>query len=102
MIVVLLIMITESIDPSTLSNMLVNENSTTASINTIQLYSNPTSGIFSVSIESPIKKAIIEEILILDKMGNSVHKLKFSNNLSTQTISLSTKPADIYIVKVFD
>jgi hypothetical protein len=69
---------------------------------TLQLYPNPTSGSFIVSISSLKTKTNIKEIIITDKMGNNVYQQKFSSNLSQQTINLSAKSADIYMVKVFD
>lgn len=68
----------------------------------ISISPNPSSGQFAVTLNTSDKLASINQIVIKDKMGRPVYQQKFNNHQKTQTINLSNKTTDIYMVEVFD
>ena len=63
---------------------------------------NPSSGQFTITLNSADKKAVIKEVIITNKMGLTVFHQKITNAQNTQSINLPAMPTDIYMVQIFD
>lgn len=69
---------------------------------TIDLFPNPSTGQFAITLKATAKAASIKEVRVKNKMGIVVYNQKFTNNQRQQTINLSNQNTDIYIVEIFD
>lgn len=61
---------------------------------------NPTTS--DINIKSTDSKSLIKEVRITDKTGNIRKKITYSLNISSTIANISSLPADIYIVQIFD
>jgi len=66
-----------------------------ATVNSIEIFPNPTSGIFTVQLNSPQEEATVS---VCDILGNCVLK-KECRNKTSQEIDLSLQPQGIYFVE---
>jgi hypothetical protein len=70
---------------------------------TTRIAPNPTSGEFVVTIsDAKNSKALIKSILVKNKMGRLFSKLEFAKGVLQHTVNLSSLPADIYFIEVWD
>lgn len=63
---------------------------------------NPVAGSFAVSLNTDSKKAFIKEVIVQNRYGTQMKRIKFSNDRKSQTVDIQNLPTDIYIVQVFD
>lgn len=63
---------------------------------------NPVIGSFTVSLEKANKTAAIKEIIIKNKFGMVLKRLKFDNSSRSQLVNIQSLPTDVYLVQVFD
>jgi bacillolysin len=68
----------------------------------IKISPNPSTGVFTLTLNSVDRTSFLKAIIIKNKMGMQIYQQKFSNNQKSQTINLNGKPTDIYSVQVFD
>lgn len=66
----------------------------------LRVIPNPSNSITSIEIKGTDK--VIKEIKITNKMGNVVKQIRCSGVNKNETIDVSSLPADIYYVQVFD
>jgi hypothetical protein len=63
---------------------------------------NPTSGQFSITLNTEDKTSAIKEVIIRNKMGILVFQKKFNVNQKNQKINLPNQTTDIYTVEIFN
>lgn len=68
----------------------------------IEIYPNPSTGKFTITLKTNDKSISIKELRVKNKMGAVVYHQKFKESLKQQTIYLNNQQPDIYIVEIFD
>ena len=68
----------------------------------LSIFPNPAEGSFQVALTGNDKASAIKEIIITNKYGKVVERIRFGSLETSQTVNVGKLGADVYIIQVFD
>lgn len=66
------------------------------------IYPNPVQNLFTITLNSKEENDAIKEVIIDNKIGMPLKRLRFKNGQKVQTINLQGLPPDLYFIRIFD